>query len=63
MKKRNILLSAALMFFGLTASAQTAITFDSNDYKAVGVYDMWEQSPFRTGVLKGNAAVTNNPII
>ena len=61
MKKRNILLSAALMFFGLTASAQTAITFDSNDYKAVGVYDMWEQSPFRTGVLKGNAAVTNNP--
>ena len=61
MKKTNILLSAALMFFGLTAKAQTTITFDANDYKAIGVYDMWEQSPFRTGVLAGNAAVADNP--
>ena len=61
MKKTNILLSAALMFFTLTAKAQTTITFDTDDYKQVGVYDMWEQSPFRTGALKGNAAVTSNP--
>ena len=61
MKKINILLSAALMFFGLTAKAQTTITFDTEDYKEIGVYDMWEQSPFRTGVLEGNAAVANNP--
>lgn len=59
--KKNILLSAALMFFGLTASAQTKITFDSNDYKSIGVYEQWEDSPFRTGVLQGNAAVADNP--
>ena len=61
--KKNILLSAALMFFGLVSSAQTTITFDSEDYKAISVYDQWEESPFRTGVLKGNAAVTENPDI
>ena len=31
MKKTTILLSAALMFFGLTAKAQTTITFDTED--------------------------------
>ena len=61
MKKTTILLSAALMFFGLTAKAQTTITFDSDDYKKIGVYDTWEKSPFRTGALKGNAAVASNP--
>lgn len=59
--KKNILLSAALMFFGLVSSAQTTITFDSEDYKAISVYDQWEESPFRTGVLNGNAGVTENP--
>ena len=61
MKKTNILFSAALMFFGFTASAQTTITFDTDDYEKIGVYDMWEKSPFRTGVLAGNAAVADNP--
>ena len=59
--KKNIILSAALMFFGLTAQAQTSITFDTDDYKKIGVYDSWEQSPFRTGTLQGNAAVATNP--
>ena len=59
--KKNIILSAALMFFGLTAKAQTTITFDAEDYKAIGVYDMWEESPFRTGELEGNAGVALNP--
>ena len=61
MKKTTILLSAALMFFGLTAKAQTTITFDTEDYKAIGVYDKWEESPFRTGELEGNAGVALNP--
>ena len=61
MKKTNILLSAALMFFGLTAKAQTTITFDTEDYAGIGVYDKWEESPFRTGKLEGNAGVANNP--
>ena len=59
--KKNILFSAALMFLSLTTSAQTTITFDSEDYKSISVYDKWENSPFRTGVLSGNAAVTANP--
>ena len=59
--KKNILFSAALMFLSLTSSAQTTITFDSEDYKSISVYDKWEESPFRTGALKGNAAVTENP--
>ena len=59
--KKNILFSAALMFFSLASSAQTAITFDSNDYESITVYDKWEKSPFRTGVLSGNVAVTPNP--
>lgn len=44
----------------LAANAQT-VTFESEDYKSVGVYDSWEASPFRTGILKGNAAVVENP--
>ena len=59
--KKNILFSAALMFLSIASSAQTTITFDSNDYKSISVYDKWEESPFRTGVLSGNAAVTANP--
>ena len=55
------MLSAALMFFGLTAKAQTTITFDTEDYAAIGVYDKWEESPFRTDKLDGNAGVADNP--
>ena len=59
--KKNILFSAALMFLSLASSAQTTIAFDSEDYKSISVYDKWEESPFRTGVLTGNAGVTDNP--
>ena len=61
--KKNIILSAALMFFGLTASAQTKISFDTEDYKKISVYDSWEESPFRaeTPVIDYDAAVIANP--
>ena len=59
MKLRNIFALAALAL-PLFASAQTEITFETEDYKSIGVYDTWEQSPFRTGVLKGNYAVIDN---
>lgn len=39
--------------------AQT-INFESQDYKTLGVYDTWVQSPFRTGALSGNVAVVDN---
>ena len=55
---RNTLL-LALVAMNLAASAQT-ITFETTDYKSLGVYDTWEASPFRTGKLKGNYAVVDN---
>lgn len=60
MKKKliNLLLATALL--PLTAQAQT-ITFETADYKAIGVYDTWEHSPFRTGELTGNVKVVDNP--
>lgn len=45
-----------------TYAAEVNIDFETtNGYKALGVYDVWEQSPFRTGELKGNWAITPNP--
>lgn len=53
------LILLALILISITATAQT-ITFDTKDYKSIGVYDTWEQSPFRTKRLKGNAKVITN---
>ena len=53
MKLKNIFALAALVL-PMFASAQTEVTFDTQDYKSIGVYDTWEASPFRTGVLNGN---------
>lgn len=39
--------------------AQT-ISFETQDFKSLGVYDTWVQSPFRTGELSGNVAVVDN---
>lgn len=50
----------ALSALSLAAAAQTSVTFDTQDYKSVGVYDTWEESPFRTGTLEGNAQVIDN---
>ncbi len=59
MKLKNIFALAAFAL-PMFATAQTEITFETQDYKSVGVYDTWEASPFRTGVLKGNYAVIEN---
>ena len=45
----------------MAANAQTTITFDSDDFAKIGVYDQWSESPFRTGALAGNAGVADNP--
>ena len=57
MKLKHIMALAALL--PLPALAQT-ITFDTEDYASLGVYDTWEASPFRTGALQGNYAVIDN---
>ena len=45
----------------LGANAQTTISFDTDDFAKIGVYDQWSESPFRLGTLAGNAGVANNP--
>lgn len=39
-----------------------SITFESAEpeYKAIGIYDTWEESPFRTGEMTGRTAVVTN---
>ena len=57
--KKNIILSAALMLFGLTAQAQTQISFENEFYKAISFYDSWAEMPFRaaTPVIAFDTAV------
>ena len=59
--KKFIFSAFALLAMGLGASAQTTISFETEDYKSIGVYDQWTESPFRTGALQGNAGITDNP--
>jgi len=46
------------------ASPAVGVSFDfegAQNWKALGVFDTWEASPFRTGKLVGNVAVVDNP--
>lgn len=61
MIKTKYILSAALLPAALTAMAQTAVTFDTEDYRSIGVYDQWAESPFTKGILQGHAGVADNP--
>lgn len=61
MIKNKFILSATLLAMSIAANAQTTITFDSDDFAKIGVYDQWSESPFRTGALAGNAGVADNP--
>lgn len=58
---RHPILLAAISL-SIATHAQT-ITFDTNDYKQLGIYDTWEASPFRTGALKGNYGVIDNHLL
>ena len=62
MKIKHYIALAALTM-PLAASAQSVIDFETSDTQgsALGVYDTWENSPFRTGALKGNVKVIDNP--
>lgn len=56
------LIAAAVAVLPLATFAQTDINFeDETKYTAVGVYDWWEDSPFRTDPSLGNCAVVTNP--
>ena len=58
MKLNHILLCAA-MAMPMTMAAQS-INFEEQDYKQLGVWDTWEESPFRKGKLHGNYDVIDN---
>lgn len=61
MKKNKTIFSALLLAMSLGANAQTTISFDTDDFAKIGVYDSWSESPFRLGTLAGNAGVADNP--
>ena len=64
MKFKHILPVAALAL-PMAASAQNVylptLDFEQTTWKALGVFDTWEASPFRTGALTGNCALLDNP--
>lgn len=62
--KRFFCLYAIFILFGsLQINGEVKINFDdSNTYESISIYDVWEESPFRTGELKGNWTITQNPI-
>ncbi len=47
-------------FFVLMAALMAQAQSMNEDYAGIGVYDTWEQSPFRTGELQGNVQVIKN---
>lgn len=67
--KKNILATCGLLFCTSLLHAQTTeevrIDFENQNYKALGVYDTWNKSPFRSqnkqaAVLEGNVQVVSN---
>ena len=67
--KKNILATCGLLFCTSLLHAQTTeevrIDFENQNYKALGVYDTWHMSPFRSqnkqaAALEGNVQVVSN---
>ena len=67
MKLKHIACMAAWALPALLAAQTNVIDFESaTGYKSLGVYDSWENSPFRADAsgqqrLQGNVAVTATP--
>lgn len=62
MKHTIIAIIGALLPAIPCIAQEKAIDFESDrGIKALGVYDCWENSPFRDGRLKGNVKIVDNP--
>jgi len=62
MNKKKIMGVAAFVL-PLAAAAQLHIGFETPEaYTNLGVYDAWEESPFRNGTLQGNVKVITNEL-
>ncbi len=59
--KHIIHIAAAIFSFAAAANAQgIQITFEDDVQYEVSTYDVWEESPFRTGKLEGQAMLAPN---
>lgn len=52
-----------MLLLATNINAQQMITFDTNDFIGIGVYDSSPNSPLRKGKIKGNAQVVANPMV
>lgn len=57
---RKIFIMIAVLTLASSLSAQNIVGFENDDFKAISVYDGWEESPFCTGRLEGNCSVIDN---
>lgn len=58
----KIIVSSFLVTNSLNMSPNVNIDFEeAAGYVSLGVYDSWKDSPFMTGDLQGNWAITSNP--
>lgn len=58
--KLNKYIGLVAVALPLASIGQTVVSFEEENFKSIGVYDTWEESPFRTGKLQGNVAVVDN---
>lgn len=59
--KRNVFSIIAAAAAAMIPAAAGVIDFETSEgYTALGIYDCWEESPFRSGRLAGNVGVTSN---
>ena len=56
--KTNYILSFVFALLPSLAFAQHITFENTEEYRSLGAYDTWEQSPFRTGVLNGSNFVS-----
>lgn len=63
MKIKHYIALAALTMPLATSAQSTVIDFETTETQgtSLGVFDTWEDSPFRKGKLEGNIKVINNP--
>ncbi len=63
MKIKHYIALAALTIPLATSAQSTVIDFETTETQgaSLGVFDTWEDSPFRKGKLEGNVKVINNP--
>lgn len=60
---KKILSALFLSTATIMGFAQENINFEEQNHKSISVYDYWENSPFRKGILQGQYEIIDNPAI